>query len=466
MVGISADGRAHRTVGMFAVCLGALLQPLDFAVNVAFSDIVTSLGRTDAAVPWIVTSYILVFLSLMLVSGRIADVYGHRRAFIYGLVLSAVAFLLCGLAEQFGWHFFLASRGLQGIGMALVISCCPGLAKSYYPRGRHDLAVGIYTSMFGLGFLIAPLIAGFVIEFMGWPSIFFLRIPVALLAIAIMCILPRAASPDSTSQDEPGKVDLLGAILVSVFLALAVLALRETSSAHEDDWYGVAIMAAGAVLGFVWFVRHELRAAAPIVDLRDFFDLRFATLNGVSCAVNLMAFAVVLLVPVYLSALGSYSTSDIGTYLAAVGFGFFVGSWTPQFLKKIFPRIWMEQNRLALAGAFLVALGLWLVPNLDGFPNWHAWLPLFFLIGLGHGLFTFEYNVYVLAYMKAHHQGVAGSLIVLTRTAGVVVGATVLMMIYLAAGFQSAFEYAAVGLAVFLLLSTILSPGAWFGGDR
>ena len=145
-------------LAILAVGLGTTIVPLDSSVNIAFPDITRSFSIPIDAIQWVVICYVLTYSSLMLVCGKLGDLFGHRRIFRIGLALSIVAFALCGSASEFGWLLFF--RFCQGVGAALVISCSPALATACYPEEQRAKALGLYTALFGLGSVIGPSLGG------------------------------------------------------------------------------------------------------------------------------------------------------------------------------------------------------------------------------------------------------------------------------------------------------------------
>ena len=152
-----------------AVGLGTLVVPLDSAVNVAFPHITAAFGLDIPQIQWIVIFYTVTYASLMLVFGRIGDIFGHRPVFILGAGVSVVAFVGCGAASSYGW--LLAARVLQGIGAALLLSCGPALITEAAPEAMRPRMLGLYTMMFGMGSALGPLLAGALIARWGWSAV-------------------------------------------------------------------------------------------------------------------------------------------------------------------------------------------------------------------------------------------------------------------------------------------------------
>src|SRR5262249_30212849 len=134
--------------GLLVVGLGVAGVPLDTSVNIAFPAITTAFDLQVRAIQWIVICYVLTYTSLMLVFGKLGDLFGHRRIFQLGLAVSTVAFVLCAAAPGFGW--LLLFRVVQGLGAALALSCAPALATSLYDESHRAHALGAYAGLFAV----------------------------------------------------------------------------------------------------------------------------------------------------------------------------------------------------------------------------------------------------------------------------------------------------------------------------
>ena len=403
--------------GVFTVCLGTLLVPFDSAVNVAFAPIVRAFGLEIPAIQWVVISYTLTYASLMLVFGRIGDMLGYRRLFLIGTGWSAAAFALCATAPSFGW--LLAARMLQGVGAALVLSCGPALATSLYAEERRPQILGIYTMVFGLGGALSPVMAGPLLERWGWGAVFGFRVPIALAAFALAWLLPAATRPNLRA-----RFDAIGALLLVVAISALLLALDQLQHLRQSAVW-LALFAAAAALAGAAFVVRERRTAQPIIDLRFFRDADFALLNAAHTILNLAAFAVMLLVPFYLDRLGRLTPSAAGLVLAASPLGVALAApLAGRIAARVAPR------RLALAGAAAMGLGQGLIGLVGAHPSMPALFGAMALQGCGLGLFQVAYFDIATVTIPRQDRGVAGSLVMMTRTIGIVLGATVLMLAF------------------------------------
>jgi len=424
----------HSSLRQMAVGLGATLVWLDFAVNVAFPDIVQSFALAIGDVQWVVIAYVLTYTSLMLIVGRLGDMLGHARVFRLGLLWSAGALLLCALAPSF--PLLLLCRFLQGIGAALILSCGPALATRLESEERRSRVLGVYTMMMAAGATLGPVLGGVLTAKWGWPAVFWFRVPVALAALAA---LGPISSPPRSAAGE--RFDTAGALLLVAALVAFVLALNRISGIAA---WPLALLSLAALAGFI---RQELRAPAPIIDLRVFRLPGFALVNAASVLTNLAAFAVWLLVPFYLLEARGLSFADSGLLLAAASLGAIVAGPGGATLTR-----WIASSRLAAIGVAMVGAGLALIAFWDRGTATAALLAALLLQGLGLGVFQLAYLDIVTATIAREARGVGGSLAMVTRTLGTVSAATIVMLLFrhlaatgdFLAAFGASFTFAAV----------------------
>lgn len=447
--------------------LGTAVVPLDTAVNIAFPDITGSFGLPIEMIQWVVICYVLTYSSLMLAFGRAGDIWGHARVFRIGLLWSAAAYLLCAAAPSYGWLLFC--RFLQGIGAALIVSCAPALVTGLFPENRRSRAVAVFTVMYAIGSAAGPLLGGMLVQFWGWPAVFWFRAPVALTALIFLHGLPAAARP---GRREP--LDVAGAILLALGISTLLLMLNQLQHLDQRELLVVALLGTAAA-SLYGFMRWEGRVAQPIVNLGLFRAGGFAAVNFASLVIYLTSFSVLLLGPYYLVRLAGLSAPMAGGILAASFAGSIVASPVAGSLIGHIPAA-----RVAPLGAFLGAAGLILIGNWDPGAGWQtlAIVGALVLQGFGVGLFQVAYMDIVMRALPRHQRGVAGSIAMLSRSLGTVTGATLLTLVFHAVeaaalaggatpagGFLSGFRAtfwaagAACGLAGLLVALAIRSRG-------
>jgi EmrB/QacA subfamily drug resistance transporter len=403
--------------------LGAAGVPLDTAVNIGFPDITASFHQPIEMIQWVVIAYVLTYASLMLAFGRIGDIFGYARVFRAGLAWSTAAFLLCAAAPAYGWLLFF--RFLQGIGAGLVISVAPALVTNLYPEHRRSRAVAAFTLMFAIASAMGPLVGGWLVRYFGWPAVFWFRAPIALAALLLL--LGRLPEGARRAAREP--LDIAGAALLALGISSLLLVLNALQHPGRND-YLAAVLAASALSGLYGFVRRERRALSPIIDLELFRIGGFAAINLASLVVYLTSFAVLLFAPYYLVRFAALPVPAAGAMLAASFAGTMAAS---PIAGRILGRI--KANRLAFAGAGIGGAGLLLIAEWSPGSDWQIPVALATLVtqGFGVGLFQVAYMDVVIAAVPRDRRGVAGSLAMLTRTLGVVGGATLLTLLFHAA---------------------------------
>ena len=192
------SGAPPAWLGLTIVGMGASLAPLDIAVNVALPAITAYFKLKLGDVQWLVICYVLVYGSLMLVCGKLGDLVGHRLVFRMGLGLSAIGCAACAMAPS--WSLFLWARAGQGVGTALALACGPALSTSLYPEGQRTRALAGFTASQALASTVGPLLAGVLIEIWGWPAVYWFRVPIALVTLALSGLLPAPRRPRSRSS--------------------------------------------------------------------------------------------------------------------------------------------------------------------------------------------------------------------------------------------------------------------------
>ena len=437
---------AHQWLRLALVGLGTSVVPLDTAVNIGFPDITRAFGLPIQMIQWVVIAYVLTYASLMLAFGRVGDIFGHARVFRIGLAWSVAAFLLCAAAPAYGWLLFC--RFLQGIGAGLVISVAPALVTGLFPEQRRSRAVAAFTLIFALASALGPLIGGALVGRWGWPAVFWFRAPIALLALVLLEGLPRGGG-----AREP--LDVLGAVLLALAISSLLLAIDELPRLGPQNWLALPLVGVAMAGGWA-FVRRERRAAAPIVNLEFFKSPGFAAVNAASVLVYLTSFAVLLFVPYWLVRFTRLPLAWAGAVLAASFGGTMAAS---PLAGRLIER--MRAAHVALAGAALNGAGLIAIAGWNSAADqMPVMLAALIVQGFGVGLFQVAYMDAVIATIPQRDRGVAGSLAMLTRTLGIVGGATLLTLLFHAVE-SGAFARGKIAPAAFL---AAFSTTLWVAG--
>ena len=392
--------------------LSALLSSLDSSVNIAFPAIAGAFALDVPSMQWIVISYVLTYASLLLGCGRLADLWGHQRMLTWGLIVSALAFLLCGVALNF--PFFLAARVLQGIGIALVLAAAPALVTLTAPAETRGQALGVFQMSAAVGFALGPFLGGILVDTLSWRAVYLFRIiPAVLLTIIALRYI---ALPHERKENH--AFDVWGALTLAVSIASLLLTI---SRGRDLGWFSPLVISLIGIssIGFIAFVRIETHTPAPVVDLSLFHRPAFTIANTLNILANCSSFAIWLLVPYYIVNTLGYSAKTGGVLLTACPAA---TALIAPFAGKLSDRL--GTARLSSLGLGLEALGLWAIAQLDASTTPMIVILALGLVGLGLGLFQAPNMSFVMGAIPREQQGVAGSMAQMMRTLGVVLGVT------------------------------------------
>lgn len=418
-----AISRSRAAFGMLVISLGAMLGPLDSAVNVAFPLITQSFGLRISDIQWIVIVYVLAQSSLIIVFGKMGDLYGHRRIFMAGCLACALIHALAGFAPDY--KTLVALRGLQGLAIGVAMSCGPALATFLFPAQEKRRALAVYTMLFGLGLAIGPVLGGVLIEAWGWPAVFWYRAPLALFALAFAFILPAGGTETNRAGGAPrASFDFLGALLLIVSLASFVGALTLIRHALVMPHW-LALMAALCALSAWGFIRHELHTPDPVVHVTFYRDKSFAGIQFATIAINFFAFGFFLFAPYMFAARADTSLLTAGFMLALYPCGQIAAGLVASRLSGT-----VRSATLVKTGMIVSALGLIGTGFASAAPS--LWLLGATLIFAGIGLGTFQVGNLDLttSILPVHSRGVAGSLVNVARLLGIVIGAALITLLY------------------------------------
>ncbi|MGE3904760.1 MAG: MFS transporter [Reyranellaceae bacterium] len=451
---------------MLVVGLGVSLQPLDTSVNVAFPAITEAFGIELRSIQWVAVAYVLTYAAMLLVCGRLGDLFGYRRVFRLGLATSAVGLALCALAETYLW--LLAFRILQGVGTALVMSCGPALATALYPPEQRARALSHYGVLFAAGMALGPVAGGFMVDWLGWQGVYWFRVPVAILALIASYALPGVGGNSSVSN----RFDAIGAVLLAFWMSAILLGLA-LLQVPEVDTVLTGLLVIVGVAALAAFIARERKLPSPIIRLSLFAERRFAAINLLNVVVFLVGFAAILLTPYYLTRQLGLDVRLMGLVMTLWAAGSMLGAWAAG---KLVARA-LSQAALAFCCGWILVLGLALAALCGPDTGLVLIGAALFVQGLALGGFQLAYTDTVVAALREDERGVAGSLAMLTRTLGTVGGATVLAASFAAlegaalsggqppdaafmTGFVQVFAGSAAALAVTLLAAMAVSRTA------
>src|SRR5580693_216749 len=412
-----------------AVCLGAFMGQLDASVvTVAFPALQRQFGTGLASVQWVSLAYLLVLTALLVPAGRWSDRVGRKLMYLYGFVLFAGASAACGFAPSLG--ALIALRVVQAAGAALLQANSVALVVTSVPARTRRAALGVQAAAQAVGLASGPVIGGLLVAAAGWRWVFFLNVPVGVLAVvAGIYLLPRTrgvggellAAQPPVGQPPVGQhgTDPAGTVLLAAATTAGLLAISAVSGLGAPGWTA-AVFAAVAVLAGTALLRHERRAAAPLLDLRAMAAAGTgAALLGALCA-YLVLFGPLVLFPQLVSAQGG-SAEAAGLLLTSLPAGFGLAAAVAD---KLLPAGWPNRRRCLLGGVLVAASAAALaVPAPRGVS-----VVLLGLLGIGLGIYTPANNAEIMAAVPARNAAAAGGMVNMTRGTGTALGVAVVTL--------------------------------------
>jgi EmrB/QacA subfamily drug resistance transporter len=261
---VSADGSDSTWVLVLASTANLMVALDAMVVSTALTEIGRYLGASIEALEWTVNAYALSFAAFILTAAVLGDRFGRRRLFVAGLVLFVAASAACALASSIGW--LIAARALQGVGAAIVMPLALAQISAAFPPERRGWALGIYSSVAGLSTVLGPVVGGIVTKGLAWQWIFWLNLPVGMIAAAFAIVRLRETFGAREAVDLPGLVLATGGAFGMVW------GLVRASAAGWGSLEILSALAGGASM-IVLFVAWELYTAHPMIPMR-FFRLR------------------------------------------------------------------------------------------------------------------------------------------------------------------------------------------------
>lgn len=416
--GVPEGGKRHLGWALVLISIAQLMVVLDATIaNIALPFIGRDLDFSSSGLTWIVTGYSLAFGGLLLLGGRLGDLYGRRRIFMTGLTIFAVASLLGGVAVS--EPMLLASRGLQGFGAALASPAALALITTTFPAGpARNRAFAVYAAMSGAGAAVGLILGGWLtgsdLHFLGthvegWRLTFLINVPIGLVAAALA---PRVL-PES--ERHTGRLDVPGAVSGTIGLLAIVYGLSRAGSHGWDDAQTVVSLVAGVVL-LVLFAVIELRVENPLLPFRLFAHrTRAASFVAMMLAPAAM-FAMFFYLSLYVQNVMGYSPLKAGVAFLPFSFGIVVAAAiSSNLINRIDPRFLAGIGTLLAAGALF---GFSRMPYDVSFPATDVTghyatdvLPFILMLSFGMGLTFVPLTLTAVHHVRAADSGIGSGVL-------------------------------------------------------
>jgi EmrB/QacA subfamily drug resistance transporter len=422
MNGVRRDPR----LVLLATSLGVLLAQIDTSVvNLGLKSIAADLNAGVSEMQWVIDAYNVAYATLLLTGGTLGDIYGHRRLFFVGISLFTVGTIVCALAPNAA--VLIAGRAVSGLGAAFALPMSLVLLTLAYPRREERAhAMGIWASCNGLAFIIGPTFGGWLVDSVGWRSIFYMTLPVCTAAL----FLTLYAIEEST-EPEGRRLDLPGQTLAIIALGgFAFAAIEGSHWGWTAPLFAVLMGAAFAAIAFVWVEAHT---PGPLLPLSFLGQPVFSAALAVAGLMTFGMYALLFIMPLYFQTVRGATPLVAGLELLSMSVSFVVVSQLVGYLtNNLGPRIVMA------AGMACMGVGALAIAFISENTTLVFIELALFVVGIGLGLNTAPVNGVAIAAVPPARSGTASGVLNTARMVGATMGVAILGSVFAAYAGQQA----------------------------
>jgi EmrB/QacA subfamily drug resistance transporter len=396
---------------LIAIGISTFMSALDGSVvNTTLPIIKESLNSDIATIEWVVTIYLLVLSGLLLSFGRLGDLRGHKPVYLSGFAVFLIGSMLCGLSKSA--TALIAFRGLQAMGAAMIQANSPAILTKSFPDNQRGQALGLSATMTYLGLTVGPSLGGWLAENLGWQAIFYINIPVGLIAIWLSARFITNDGHGDKTQD----FDFLGAFLFTTGLVLLLLGLNQ---GHAIGWTSIIIITdlVIALLIMIIFVISQKRAKKPMLDLSLFKNRIFSSAVGSAIFNYISIYSILFLMPFYLIQGRGFTPSQAGLLLTA----------QPLVMAIVAPLSGSISDRVgtripSVIGMLGLTCGLILLSRLGSDASSLQIVIALGTAGFGTGIFISPNNSALMGAAPRKNQGIAAGVLATARNMGMALG--------------------------------------------
>jgi EmrB/QacA subfamily drug resistance transporter len=409
---------ARKWWTLIAVCIATFMLLLDITiVNVALPAIERALKASFSDLQWVVDAYALALAVCVLTAGALADLFGRKRLFLLGIVLFTIASAACGGAND--PLFLIIARGVQGIGGAMMFATALALLSQEFHGKERGTAFGLWGATIGAAVAVGPLAGGMLTSWLSWRWIFFVNIPIGVVAIFLgMRELRESSDP------EHSRLDPIGLVTLTAGLLCLILALIEGNDHGWTSALILSLLAAGVVV-LALFVWSQTRKTTTMIDLALFKRPAFLGAQVTAFAISSSMFAMFLYLTLYLQ-------NILGLSPLATGLRFLPLSVVSFFAAPLAGRLVGTVPIRAMLGFGLAlnAIAMWLMSRVTPSSHWTVLLPGFLLGGIGIGFVNAPLATTAVSTVRVERAGMASGINNTFRQIGIATGIAALGAIF------------------------------------
>ncbi len=409
------EDQTQEKTALIVAAVASFTGPFMFSsVNVALPAIQKEFSVSAIQLGWIATSLMLAMAVMMVPIGKIADIHGRKKIFIWGLILNTLASLFAGFVGSV--EMLIASRVIQGVAMSMFNVTSVAILTSVFPPQKRGKAMGIYVSAVYIGLSVGPFAGGVLTQQVGWRSLFFLVALFSGISVYVTMRYLKGEWADAKGE----KLDLLGCFLYGI--AILALVYGATILPGMMALYLIAI---GAI-SMIAFIRHELRAQFPVFEVRLFSGNKLFTFSSLAALINYSATsAITFLLSLYLQYIQGMSPQYAGLVLMVqpilmAVFSPLAGRWSDR----------TEPRKIASSGMTLTALGVFLMAFIGTGTNIIYILGTLVILGFGFSLFSSPNMNAIMGAVEKRYLGIASGTVSTMRLLGQMVSMAIAMVIF------------------------------------
>ena len=398
-----------------AMCFALFMIMLDnTVVNVALPSIQRDLHASLSALEWTVNAYTLTFAVLMVTGGRLGDIFGRRRMFLFGVAVFGISSAAIGFAPND--TMLVLFRAVQGIGAAFMMPATLSIITQAFPAEQRGTAIGTWAGVSALALAIGPVLGGFLTETVSWRAIFFINPPIAVGAVAVTLFAARESRDETVDR----TVDFPGIAALTIGLTALVLALVEGNSWHWGSTRVISLLIVAA-LGLTAFVLIEKRVKAPMVNFAFFRSRTFVGANLVGFLVSFAMLAQFFFLALYMQNILGYSPLQAGIrFLPSTLVLVVMGPLAGRLTDRVGPR------PLMAAGLLIVSAAVFAQSGITVHTTYLRLLPGFVLMGIGIGLVMSPMSTAAMNSVDRTKAGAASGTLSMSRMVGGTFGVAVM----------------------------------------
>ncbi len=437
-----------------AMCFALFMIMLDnTVVNVALPSIQRDLHASLAALEWTVNAYTLTFAVLLVTGGRLGDIFGRRRMFIFGVVVFGTASLLIGFSPTDTW--LVGFRAVQGVGAAFMMPATLAIITQSFPPEQRGTAIGTWAGVSALALAIGPVVGGFLTQDVSWRAIFFINPPIAVGAVAVALFAARESRDETVDK----TVDFAGIVALTIGLTALVLALVQSNSWGWGSTRVISLLVLAAI-ALPAFVIIEQRVKAPMIDFTFFRSRTSVGANSVGFLISFAMFAQFFFLTLYLQNVLHYSPLETGVrFLPSTIVIMIVAPLAGRLADRVGSR------PLITLGLVIVAVAMFIESRVTIHSGYGLLLPGFVLMGVGMGLVMSPMSTAAMNAVDRTKAGAASGVLSMSRMVGSTFGVAVMgALVTTIGGSQINSSLPNVPLSVRHEITNALGSGAAIGG--